>query len=138
VHFVVSNGEDARVYMLAHNEQGNSNHLGSVDVSRGYIGMTEYSPVLVGALLAAGTYAGPITVVCASCCAPLDRRKRVSSVWVCARSLATVTSLCMTVFLRHHLFVWSVFAPKLLFDIVHHCVFVVICFFDCVLTYIFQ
>ncbi len=40
--------------------QGNSNSISTVDVSSGYIGLTDYQPVLIGILMCLSTYAGPI------------------------------------------------------------------------------
>lgn len=39
---------------------GNSNSLASVDVSAGYVGLEDYVPGVVGPLMYAATYCGPI------------------------------------------------------------------------------
>lgn len=40
--------------------QGNSNSLSSIDVSAGYVGLSDYQPLIIGILMALATYAGPI------------------------------------------------------------------------------
>uniref|UniRef100_A0A914WEY7 Uncharacterized protein n=1 Tax=Plectus sambesii TaxID=2011161 RepID=A0A914WEY7_9BILA len=50
-----------------------------------------------------------------------------------ARSVATSATLLALLFLRSHLFVWSVFAPKLLFEVSHTALLVAVVLF-CTLT----
>jgi ethanolaminephosphotransferase len=40
--------------------QGNSNSLATIDVAAGYVGLSDYNPVIICLLMFASTYAGPI------------------------------------------------------------------------------
>ena len=40
--------------------QGNSNSVTTVDVSAGYIGLSDYQPIIIGILMCLNTYAGLI------------------------------------------------------------------------------
>lgn len=40
--------------------QGNSNSLASIDVAPGYVGQTEYNPLIAGMLIVVCTYAMPV------------------------------------------------------------------------------
>ncbi|XP_068620132.1 GPI ethanolamine phosphate transferase 2 isoform X2 [Battus philenor] len=108
--------------------QGNSNSLASVDLGAGYVGLREYCPVRVAARMGLHAYAGPALAGAALFCrlaATSDTwHQYVQSVWRAANiiSLHRVYGLavyCVVVLVfRHHLFVWSVFSPKLLYDFV--------------------
>ncbi|XP_049963220.1 GPI ethanolamine phosphate transferase 2 isoform X1 [Schistocerca serialis cubense] len=108
--------------------QGNSNSLASIDVAAGYIGQEEYNIASVGALLIAHTYCAPILsylLLIRNICKHSvqhdkewldDQLHRLFWFVASHRSLLlTVYSILLT-FQRHHLFVWTVFAPKLLYE----------------------
>uniref|UniRef100_UPI00358E86F1 GPI ethanolamine phosphate transferase 2 isoform X2 n=1 Tax=Myxine glutinosa TaxID=7769 RepID=UPI00358E86F1 len=108
-------------------QQGNSNGLATVDVAAGYTGMSSHSGPLAVILTAFCTYSGPILWAMALIkeirLAPLHTR--VSSIGAASRALAMCRALPLTFYLvfvmveRHHLFIWSVFAPKLLYETTH-------------------
>lgn len=100
--------------------QGNSNSLATVDVASGYVGLTDFSPLWTGLLLTLNTFGGHIFWL-----ARLFERSSDYNggreVSTAAAATAVVISWPMTVYfsvcvaLRHHLFVWTVFSPKLLY-----------------------
>ncbi|KAF4525989.1 hypothetical protein B566_EDAN000781 [Ephemera danica] len=106
---------------VAYFHQGNSNSLASVDLAAGYIGQLEYQPVLVGSLLLVHTYSAPVLSQALLLCSLLQH-KRLKEVWRALRLSSVLRLLPMCVYLivislqREHLFVWSVFAPKLLYE----------------------
>uniref|UniRef100_A0A8C4NHP1 Phosphatidylinositol glycan anchor biosynthesis class G n=1 Tax=Eptatretus burgeri TaxID=7764 RepID=A0A8C4NHP1_EPTBU len=107
--------------------QGNSNGLATVDVAAGYTGMSSHSGPLAVILTAFCTYSGPIIWAMALMkeirLVPLHTR--ASSIGAVSRALALCRALPLTLYLvfvmvqRHHLFIWSVFAPKLLYETTH-------------------
>ncbi|XP_013163026.1 PREDICTED: GPI ethanolamine phosphate transferase 2-like isoform X1 [Papilio xuthus] len=108
--------------------QGNSNSLASVDLGSGYVGLREYSPWRVALRMGLHAYAGPALAGAALFCrlALLSDtwQRYIQSVWrVCNiyalhRIYAVAVYCVVAVTFRHHLFVWSVFSPKLLYDFV--------------------
>ena len=92
---------------------GNSNSLSTINVGAGYMGLTAYSPGLVIVQLAVHTYAGP----CVSLAYLLQHLEKDAlkdayffSTW---SDIVVFAILC--ILLRFHIFVWTVFAPKLLY-----------------------
>ncbi|CAG4947571.1 unnamed protein product [Colias eurytheme] len=107
--------------------QGNSNSLASVDLGSGYVGLGAYSPLRVAARMGLHAYAGPAlggaALFCKLATAPVLSRY-LKSVWrvINIMALQRVYQLAIycviAIIFRHHLFVWSVFSPKLLYDFV--------------------
>lgn len=98
--------------------QGHSNSLASVDVSVGYIGLSEYQPLLVILQVLCHTYSLPIL------CHFLVLQNNMNSnrfwtILFCNRLYITFVTCIITAAFRHHLFIWSVFAPKLFIESVH-------------------
>ena len=87
---------------------GGSNSLATIDVGAGYTGLTEFNPVLVTLLMAVHTYSGSLITL-------------LSVPIALIQALPVTLGLELTMFclvatlLRHHLFVWTVFSPKLLY-----------------------
>ncbi|KAK7205052.1 transferase [Myxozyma melibiosi] len=113
---------------------GNSNSLASLDLSNAYNGISGFSTVLVGILLFISNWAGPIyftlsTVVqlsifqtrhsSSSSSAYSSIEELVTTDYLSvmhafhAHSLLAVMLACLI--LRSHLFIWTVFSPKLLY-----------------------
>ena len=90
---------------------GGSNSLATIDVGAGYTGLTHFNPVLVTLLMAVHTYSGALITLLS---APVNTSSLL-------QALPTTLGLELTTFclvatlLRHHLFVWTVFSPKLLY-----------------------
>ena len=93
---------------------GNSNSLATIDVGAGYVGLVSYNPAIITFLLAIHTYSGPALVILF-----MSRFLEVNSL---VRShyfflLAELVIFCLlSTALRYHLFVWTVFSPKLLYE----------------------
>ncbi|KAH3745485.1 GPI ethanolamine phosphate transferase 2 [Pelomyxa schiedti] len=112
---------------------GNSNSISFIDLSGAYTGLQGYHPALVGLLAALILYTGPLmyllaSIVLLSRLASLVTRVSVTLaqgvLWHCylitahqATSLFLM-SLIVIVF-RNHLFIWSVFAPKYIYEVFH-------------------
>merc|ERR1719510_1763927 len=91
---------------------GNSNGLASIDVGSAYVGVTSFNPMIVGTLLALGTFSGPILWILM---AASDDLNELPSSFVVFRGLEITAYLVIVLLHRHHLFVWTVFSPKLLY-----------------------
>ncbi|CAH2984654.1 unnamed protein product [Chilo suppressalis] len=108
--------------------QGNSNSLASVDLGSGYVGLREYCPFRVGARMGLHAYAGPALAGCTLFCTLAAQARNwdqyLQSLWRACnilafqRAYAIVIYCVIAIIFRHHLFVWSVFSPKLLYDFV--------------------
>ena len=77
-----------------------------------YVGISSFNPLIVGSLLAINTYSGPIlwTIL-----AFANEEKPSYSPFLFFRGLEIALYLVVVTSLRHHLFVWTVFSPKLLY-----------------------
>lgn len=100
--------------------QGHRNSLASVDVSIGYTGLNSYQPVIVIVQVLMHTYTFPVLFHLIA----LKDQKDVTirHFWLTLLSFRAWTLLLtcvVTVLFKYHLFVWSVFAPKLLIETVH-------------------
>jgi ethanolamine phosphate transferase 2 subunit G len=118
---------------------GNSNSLSSIDLSNAYNGISSYSIRLVGALMFISNWAGPIWWAVAAIqflsqpSQAGELRKEVSSrdvsdevdkyvMWMVWYGWFHGVVMCFLVttciLLRTHLFIWTVFSPKFLFQAV--------------------
>jgi ethanolaminephosphotransferase len=95
---------------------GNSNSLSSIDLSNAYNGIGDYNLFAVGFLTFFSNWAGPIWWAVAA-------NKRGKGYEVTRNFMALFFSIALTslmlacTVLRSHLFIWTVFSPKLLFQI---------------------
>ncbi|EPY52697.1 GPI anchor biosynthesis protein Gpi7 [Schizosaccharomyces cryophilus OY26] len=98
---------------LAFFSLGNSNSLASIDLSQAYTGIKSYSLYSVGFLLFCSVFSGPFWW---SIHQPkMSMRKWLSPAFFFSSfALFILTLSCY--FFRHHLFIWSVFSPKLLYQ----------------------
>ncbi|XP_017049652.1 GPI ethanolamine phosphate transferase 2 isoform X2 [Drosophila ficusphila] len=127
--------------------QGNSNSLSTIDLTPGYIGQTSYNPVIVGLFVTLNTYSAeihaflylvvhtlrsdlrsvgimhlqpPYSIAADSLIAPL---------YAALIMLPAAFYLFLLVGFRYHLFIYSVFSPKVLYDcytvLVFYLVFIV-------------
>ena len=97
---------------------GNSNSLSSIDVGAGYAGMEYFSPVIVSALLAVHTYSGPLLGI-VGYATQTDSLVSLYNCLVVSLSLELSVFAVLSTLLRYHLFVWTVFSPKLLYEGMH-------------------
>jgi ethanolamine phosphate transferase 2 subunit G len=111
---------------------GNSNSLSSIDLSNAYNGISSYSIPLVGALTFISNWAGPIWWALAAIRFMSEaRRGQVRSktvgmdryadwmawcAWFHGVVMCFLVGACIV--LRTHLFIWTVFSPKFLFQAV--------------------
>ncbi|XP_067104233.1 GPI ethanolamine phosphate transferase 2 isoform X2 [Osmerus mordax] len=106
--------------------QGNSNNIASVDISVGFVGLESYVEAPAIFLTALTTYAGPLLWAC-HLLYYLSTHSHRSSVGLghgcyclaVLRSVAVATYVVLVTVLRYHLFIWSVFSPKLLYEALH-------------------
>ncbi|CAM9276210.1 unnamed protein product [Lampetra planeri] len=109
-------------------QQGNSNGLASVDVAAGYVGQRSHSGLLAVLLTAVCTFTGPLTWA-AAVAATLQRVTaphrlpgavdEACAALALARAVPLVGYLALAAAQRYHLFIWSVFSPKLLYEAAH-------------------
>ncbi|XP_076823896.1 GPI ethanolamine phosphate transferase 2, catalytic subunit-like isoform X1 [Clavelina lepadiformis] len=124
---------------MAHYALGNSNSLASVDVSAAYVGLSGsdgwFHFICAGILGVYSTYVGPILWTTLSMLDIINLNMNefadatyspgtVSSVNVAISTFAALRLFTLAVYVavatghRYHLFVWSVFSPKLLYELV--------------------
>lgn len=95
---------------------GNSNSLSTLSLMPAYVGLFDYVPIIVGFQLILYTFAGPIVYIC-------GQNTTSPPYWLhlhfSYRILALALSvICLSIF-RFHLFVWSVYSPKVVYDMAH-------------------
>ena len=101
---------------------GSGNSIDSVDFAGAYAGLPSYSPGLVGAIIFLKVYTGPILWGYGIALASLDVTDgtplSLAAVYVLAtRSTLLLSAATLSFVMSTHLFAWSVFAPKLLFEV---------------------
>lgn len=102
--------------------QGHSNSLASVDISVGYIGLGDYIPFIVILQVLCHTYALPILSHVLLLQNSKNCEKEAWKVIIMWRLFSLVFIDAITLLQRQHLFIWSVFAPKLLIESCHNAV----------------
>ncbi|XP_048219862.1 GPI ethanolamine phosphate transferase 2 isoform X5 [Perognathus longimembris pacificus] len=113
--------------------EGNSNNIATIDVSAGFVGLDTYMEVPATFLTVFGTYVGP--VLWASHLAHfLSSETSSGSALRCACfcyalicSVPVATYIILVTSLRYHLFIWSVFSPKLLYEGMHLLITAALC-----------
>ncbi|KRY82209.1 GPI ethanolamine phosphate transferase 2 [Trichinella pseudospiralis] len=95
---------------------GNSNSLSTLNMSAAFTGVNGYSLIVNGILLTLHTFLGPITVWSLYYRAQ-NKQQRMHTlpliVWL--HVVPLLFYMIVITWLRHHLFIWSVFAPKLFY-----------------------
>uniref|UniRef100_A0AAR2M1K7 GPI ethanolamine phosphate transferase 2 C-terminal domain-containing protein n=1 Tax=Pygocentrus nattereri TaxID=42514 RepID=A0AAR2M1K7_PYGNA len=116
--------------------QGNSNNIATVDISVGFVGLESYVEAPAVFLTAFSTYAGPLLWACHLVCYLSSERDRAalslghgSYCFALLRSVPAVFYVVLVTALRYHLFIWSVFSPKLLYEAMHTLVTAAVCLF---------
>ncbi|KAG8594444.1 hypothetical protein GDO81_001205 [Engystomops pustulosus] len=106
--------------------QGNSNTISTVDISAGFVGLENYVEIPAVLLTAFVTYSGPLLwSMHLLCYLNGEINKTSTAVAHGCFSYAIIRSLPVTVYIllvtgfRYHLFIWSVFSPKLLYEVIH-------------------
>ncbi|XP_061542655.1 GPI ethanolamine phosphate transferase 2 [Phycodurus eques] len=106
--------------------QGNSNNISTVDISVWFVGFDYFVEAPAMFLTAVSTYAGPLLWACHLVCY-LSSERNGSPVAVghgcyclaVLRSVPAAAYIVLVTVLRYHLFIWSVFSPKLLYEAMH-------------------
>uniref|UniRef100_A0A8C3PMV9 Phosphatidylinositol glycan anchor biosynthesis class G n=1 Tax=Calidris pygmaea TaxID=425635 RepID=A0A8C3PMV9_9CHAR len=116
--------------------QGNSNGIASVDISAGFVGLESYVEIPAIFLTAFATYAGPLLwAIHLLCYLSSEVSRNSASVghgcfcYALMRSIPVAIYIVLVTCLRYHLFIWSVFSPKLLYEGVHVFITATICLF---------
>ncbi|XP_028271461.1 GPI ethanolamine phosphate transferase 2 isoform X2 [Parambassis ranga] len=114
--------------------QGNSNNIATVDISVGFVGLESYVEAPAIFLTALSTYAGPLLWACHLVCFLSSHRSPVAVGHGCyclalLRSVPAAAYIVLVTVLRYHLFIWSVFSPKLLYESMHLLLTAGVCLF---------
>nr|XP_020490058.2 GPI ethanolamine phosphate transferase 2-like [Labrus bergylta] len=116
--------------------QGNSNNIATIDISVGFVGLESYIEAPAIFLTALSTYAGPLLWACHLVCYLSSERDRspvaVGHGCYCLallRSVPAAAYIVLVTVLRYHLFIWSVFSPKLLYESMHVMLTAGVCLF---------
>ncbi|XP_049593812.1 GPI ethanolamine phosphate transferase 2 isoform X2 [Syngnathus scovelli] len=106
--------------------QGNSNSISTVDISVWFVGLDNYIEAPAIFLTALSTYAGPLLWACHLVCYLSSERNRSPAAMghgcyclALLRSVPAAAYIVLVTVLRYHLFIWSVFSPKLLYEAMH-------------------
>ncbi|XP_059613175.1 GPI ethanolamine phosphate transferase 2 [Phlebotomus argentipes] len=106
--------------------QGNSNSLASIDLNAGYIGLKSFNMIIVGVFLTINTFGGPLLAVLLM----LHHLQSNHKIFLqtCGLFLILPLNFYMAIAtgFRNHLFVWTVFSPKLLYEAFNYGLFYVI------------
>ncbi|XP_036272924.1 GPI ethanolamine phosphate transferase 2 isoform X2 [Pipistrellus kuhlii] len=113
--------------------QGNSNNIATVDISAGFVGLNTYMEVPAMFLTAFATYAGPVLwashLVNFLSWEPSSDLAlgRACFCYALLSSIPVSAYIVLVTALRYHLFIWSVFSPKLLYEGMHLLVTAALC-----------
>lgn len=115
--------------------QGNSNSIATVDISAGFVGLDAYMEIPAMFLTAFATYTGPVLWASHLVNFLSSETSSGSSLSHACFCYALICSFPVSAYiilvtsLRYHLFIWSVFSPKLLYEGMHLLITAAICVF---------
>ncbi|XP_058579271.1 GPI ethanolamine phosphate transferase 2 isoform X3 [Neofelis nebulosa] len=115
--------------------QGNSNNIATVDISAGFVGLDTYVEVPAVFLTAFATFAGPVlwaSHLVSFLSSETSSGSALSHACFCYAlicSFPVSAYIILVTSLRYHLFIWSVFSPKLLYEGMHVLITAAICVF---------
>ncbi|XP_069352602.1 GPI ethanolamine phosphate transferase 2 isoform X6 [Eulemur rufifrons] len=115
--------------------QGNSNNIATVDISAGFVGLDTYVEIPAVFLTAFGTYAGPVLWAShlvhflSSEASSGSALRHACFCYALIGSIPVSAYIILVTSLRYHLFIWSVFSPKLLYEGMHLLVTAAVCAF---------
>lgn len=89
---------------------GSSHLISSVDVSNSFTGLSTFNPVFVALLTFLVTWSGPIF-----CSFLLPEHSHAASPF--SRLVVQVVVMLSATIQRYHLFIWTVYSPRLLFEV---------------------
>lgn len=108
--------------------QGNSNGLSTIDVNAGFVGQTHVHLPVIFVFSTINTFNGQLMSLFLLVLHLVQDSKRLNhddsgvvmrllSKWISLLTVIPTTFFLVVItILRHHLFIWSVFSPKLLYD----------------------
>lgn len=108
---------------------GGGNSLSTIDIAAGYSGLRDYQELLVGAQIVLNAYAPCLFVLAGvlSGVAVSDHAERaLRGEWAARRAVSLLGCQLALYGFRSHLFVWSIFAPRFLFECAHLAVTLVV------------
>ncbi|XP_011308492.1 GPI ethanolamine phosphate transferase 2 [Fopius arisanus] len=101
--------------------QGNSNSLATVDVAAGYVGLQAYWPLIAKIYLCVNTYSA--TILAYLMILYKNTRDRqgfdifsINRVYSIMRIFPFAVYTIIVMIHRYHLFIWTIFSPKLLYE----------------------
>uniref|UniRef100_A0A5F5PPH0 Phosphatidylinositol glycan anchor biosynthesis class G n=1 Tax=Equus caballus TaxID=9796 RepID=A0A5F5PPH0_HORSE len=115
--------------------QGNSNNIATVDISAGFVGLDTYVEIPAIFLTAFATYAGPVlwaSHLVSFLSSEASSSSALSHAGFCYAligSFPVSAYIILVTSLRYHLFIWSVFSPKLLYEGMHLLITAAVCVF---------
>lgn len=114
--------------------QGNSNSLASIDLNAGYVGLNTFNFIAVGLLLTLNTFSGPIlsftTFTEWNQQSPHSTdTKYIRPLILLLIAFPFTLYVFIILLMRHHIFIWSVFSPKLLYEFYYLCLMYLMWFF---------
>ncbi|XP_066240719.1 GPI ethanolamine phosphate transferase 2 isoform X2 [Saccopteryx leptura] len=115
--------------------QGNSNNIATVDISAGFVGLNTYMQIPAMFLTAFATYAGPVLWAShlvnflSSETSSGSALRHACFCYALFCSLPVSAYIILVTSLRYHLFIWSVFSPKLLYEGMRLLVTATVCVF---------
>lgn len=126
--------------------------MATIDLTAGYIGQSHYNPVLVGIFLTLNTFSGPILTTLLAIyhvygmAAAEDSAKDLNEKTLTAvlKAMSFLIGLPIYIYLfvltsfRNHLFIWSVFSPKLIYELYFFTLFYIILFVYYILSKLSQ
>lgn len=120
--------------------------MATIDLNAGYIGLESYHPIIVGLFLTLNTFSGPILTFLLALCHIFEQacvtnvfesefHKLQSSMSVNVLRVQSVQLglpialyLVLATIFRNHLFVWTVFSPKLIYELYSFALYVILWF----------
>ncbi|XP_007955696.2 GPI ethanolamine phosphate transferase 2 [Orycteropus afer afer] len=115
--------------------QGNSNNIATVDISAGFVGLGHYVEVPAAFLTTFATYVGPILWAShlvnylSSEAGSRSSLRHACFCYALVGSIPVSAYIILVTSLRYHLFIWSVFSPKLLYEGMHLLITAAVCIF---------
>ena len=110
--------------------------MSTVDFSGAYSGLATYSKTYVGALTILIIEAGPIMALLSTLsafCIDMTDRKRQKLYVATASTISfafLVSASAVLILMRSHLFVWTVFAPRWVYEVMG-------CFSSCIVVFLY-
>lgn len=102
--------------------QGHRNSIANIDLVPGYLGLSNYVPFLVGLLTVCHSYGFQTLSLLLLFSTTIDTKPKSYETWktiFCYKMFILLVIYIVLFFSRGHLFIWSVFAPKLLIECMH-------------------